>query len=66
MIPADTDVTCPVCDTEFTIKKEIYEGQTIECDNCDATLTLVDGDLEEVDEDIYDEEDEKSDKERKL
>lgn len=56
MIPANTDVECPVCDEEFNITKDTYDGETVVCDNCDASLVLVDGDLEEVEEDIFEEE----------
>lgn len=57
MIPANTEVTCPVCATEFIIEFDTLEGEIIECDNCDVELELVNGDLKPVDEDIYHEED---------
>lgn len=60
MIPANTTVTCPSCDTEFEIEYDVQEGEIVDCDNCDVELELVDGDLKTLDEDIYgdDEEDE--------
>jgi hypothetical protein len=50
MIPAQTDVTCPCCDTEFTIKRDLEDDDTVHCDNCDTKLILIDGDLEEYEE----------------
>lgn len=58
MIPNDTDVACPCCETEFTLRRDMYEGDTITCENCDAKLIMEDGDLEEVDDDIYDDDEE--------
>jgi DNA-directed RNA polymerase subunit RPC12/RpoP len=50
MIPVNTEVTCPACDTEFVTKADIQEDATVNCENCDTKLILVDGDLEEFDE----------------
>jgi DNA-directed RNA polymerase subunit RPC12/RpoP len=58
MIPANTDVTCPVCDEEFHIDRDIQEEAIITCPNCEADLMLEDGDLVEVEEDIFEDEDE--------
>jgi len=58
MIPADTEVTCPVCDTDFVVKKLVREEETVDCENCNATLILIDDDLEEKEEDIFEDEDE--------
>lgn len=57
MIPANTDVTCPVCDMEFHVNHDVSEDEEVKCEFCDALLILVDGDLEEVDDDIYDDSD---------
>lgn len=57
MIPANTEVTCPVCEEEILIEKDMYDGETILCDNCDADLVLKAGDLVEVEEDIFEEDD---------
>lgn len=63
MIPKDTTVACPSCDTDFDLEKDMYEGDTIYCENCDAKLVMEDGDLETEDNDIYrdDEDDEEED-----
>lgn len=58
MIPANTELTCPVCEDEITITKDMYDGDTIVCEGCDATLVLEDGVLEEEEEDIFEDEDE--------
>jgi uncharacterized Zn finger protein (UPF0148 family) len=55
MMPANTEVTCPCCDSDFTIKKNMEDDDTVHCANCDVKLILIDGDLEEYDEDIYEE-----------
>lgn len=57
MIPANTEVECPVCDEEILIEKDTYDGEKVICDNCDAELVIVNGDLEEVEEDIFEDED---------
>lgn len=63
MIPANTEVTCPVCDADFTIAYDVYDRESTKCTECDAILELVNGDLEVIDEDIYDEEDEEDETE---
>lgn len=66
-IPANTELTCPVCDTEFTTRTVLRDDSTLTCPNCDAKLVVEDGDLEEVEEDIFaeveDEEDEEEEEE---
>lgn len=57
MIPANTELTCPVCDEDVVLTKDMYDGDTITCDGCDATLVLENGELEEEEEDIFEDED---------
>jgi len=57
-------VNCPVCDAAIDVEEdELDEGETISCDECGATLTVVSLDPLELepgdeDEDEEDEEDE--------
>lgn len=66
MIPANTELTCPVCDEVNVFDNPLDEEEEVECDFCDAIL-LVKGDklVDAEDEaDIFvDEDEEEKDKE---
>jgi DNA-directed RNA polymerase subunit RPC12/RpoP len=58
MMPANTEVTCPACETDFTTTKDIQEEDILYCENCSAKLILLDADIQcyEDAEDIMEEE----------
>lgn len=63
IIPAGSELTCPVCDTAFNTKTMLQDEARLVCSNCDASLIVIDGNLEEVEEDIFEDEDEEEEEE---
>jgi uncharacterized Zn-finger protein len=49
MIPANTEVNCPSCDTEFLVERDMQEDDIVHCTYCDTKLVLINGDLLESD-----------------